>query len=162
MKFKGVLILKQDIERRLSRPFTSVQQAFLHALGLSEAIFLQRQTVPPGSLSPPGSTMIAAQAAGRLKAALHKYLNPRVLLLDEVGYLPIDKAGADLLFQIVSHRYERGSIILTSNRAYKKWPEISNNDATLTSALPDRLLHHAETILIEGSSYRMKERTDNA
>ena len=107
------------------------------------------------------NTLIAAQAAGRLKPALHKYIKPRVLLLDEVGYLPIDKAGADLLFQIVSHRYERGSIILTSNRAYKKWPEIFNNDTTLTSALLDRLLHHAETILIDGSSYRMKERVDN-
>lgn len=107
------------------------------------------------------NTLIAAQATGRLKAALHKYLKPRVLLLDEVGYLPIDKAGADWLFQIVSHRYERGSMIITSNRAYKKWPEIFNNDATLTSALLDRLLHHAETILIEGSSYRMKERVDN-
>ena len=107
------------------------------------------------------NTLIAAQAAGRLKPTLQRYLKPQLLLLDEVGYLPIDKAGADLLFQIVSQRYERGSILITSNRAYKKWPEIFNNDATLTSALLDRLLHHAETIVIEGSSYRMKERVDN-
>jgi len=79
-------------------------------------------------------------------------------LIDEMGYLPIDKAGADLLFQIISQRYERGSIILTSNRPYKQWAEIFNHDATLTSALLDRLLHHAETVVIEGSSYRMKER----
>jgi len=107
------------------------------------------------------NTLIAAQAAGRLKPALQKYLKPRLLCLDEIGYLPIDKTGADLLFQIVSHRYERGSMIITSNRAYKKWPDIFNNDVTLTSALLDRLLHHAETILIEGSSYRMKARIDN-
>ena len=63
-----------------------------------------------------------------------------------------------MLFQIISQRYERGSIILSSNRAYKDWPEIFNNDATLTSALLDRLLHHAETVVIEGKSYRMKDR----
>jgi len=78
-------------------------------------------------------------------------------LIDEIGYLPIDKIGADLLFQILSQRYERGSIVLTSNRAFKNWPQIFNDDATLTSALLDRLLHHTETVVIEGKSYRMKE-----
>jgi len=57
----------------------------------------------------------------------------------------------------LSQRYERGSIVLTSNRAFKDWPQIFNDDATLTSALLDRLLHHAETVVIEGKSYRMKE-----
>ncbi len=108
------------------------------------------------------NALIAAQAAGRLKTELHKYLKPRVLCLDEVGYLPIDKTGADLLFQIISHRYEHGSMIITSNRPYKKWAEIFNNDSILTSALLDRLLHHAETVLIEGSSYRMKDRLEPA
>lgn len=107
-------------------------------------------------------TLIAAQAAGRLKTELNRYLKPRLLCLDEVGYLPIDKTGADLLFQIISHRYEHGSMIITSNRPYKKWAEIFNNDSTLTSALLDRLLHHAETVLIEGSSYRMKDRLELA
>jgi DNA replication protein DnaC len=82
-------------------------------------------------------------------------------LLDELGYLPIDKTGADLLFQIISHRYERGATIITSNRVYKKWPEIFNNDSTLTSALLDRLLHHAETVIIEGKSYRMKDQIES-
>lgn len=108
------------------------------------------------------NTLIAAQAAGRLKTELNRYLKPRLLCLDEVGYLPIDKTGADLLFQIISHRYEHGSMIITSNRPYKKWAEIFNNDSTLTSALLDRLLHHAETVLIEGSSYRMKDRLEPA
>lgn len=108
------------------------------------------------------NTLIAAHAAGRLKSELHKYLKPAILCLDEVGYLPIDKTGADLLFQIISHRYEHGSMIITSNRPYKKWAEIFNNDSTLTSALLDRLLHHAETVLIEGSSYRMKDRLEPA
>jgi DNA replication protein DnaC len=108
------------------------------------------------------NTLIAAQTAGRLKSELQRYLKPRLLCLDELGYLPIDKTGADLLFQIVSHRYEKGSIIMTSNRPYKKWPETFNNDSTLTSALLDRLLHHAETVLIEGTSYRMKDRVEPA
>ena len=105
--------------------------------------------------------MSAAQKIGNLKNELKKYLRPELLILDELGYLPIDKAGADLLFQVISHRYERGSMIITSNRAFKHWPEIFNNDSTLTSALLDRLLHHSETILIEGDSYRMKDRIEN-
>jgi DNA replication protein DnaC len=84
-----------------------------------------------------------------------------VLCLDELGYLPIDKHGADLLFQIISLRYEQGSIIVTSNRAFRDWPQIFNNDSTLTSAILDRLLHHAETILIDGKSYRMKDHLDS-
>lgn len=103
------------------------------------------------------NSLAAAQAANRLKSELKKYLSPSVLLLDELGYLPIDKRGADLLFQVISQRYERGSIIITSNRAFKNWPEIFNNDSTLTSAILDRLLHHAETVLVEGKSYRMKD-----
>ena len=81
-------------------------------------------------------------------------------LVDELGYLPIDKHGADLLFQVISERYEHGAMIVTTNRAYKHWPEIFNHDTTLTSALLDRLLHHAETILIEGKSYRMKDQIE--
>jgi DNA replication protein DnaC len=106
------------------------------------------------------NTLSAAQSAGRLKAELAKYLKPTVLAVDELGYLPIDKRGADLLFQIISARYERGSLIVTSNRVYKKWVEIFNNDSTLTSALLDRLLHHSETVVIEGTSFRMKDRID--
>jgi DNA replication protein DnaC len=106
------------------------------------------------------NSLSAAQAHGNLKRELRKYLKPRLLLIDELGYLPIDKHGADLLFQVISQRYERGAIVLTSNRAYKHWSEIFNNDSTLTSALLDRLLHHAETVLIEGKSYRMKDQIE--
>ncbi|MBS4055993.1 MAG: IS21-like element helper ATPase IstB, partial [Bacteroidales bacterium] len=103
------------------------------------------------------NTLIAAQSTGRLKQEISKYLKPSLLVLDELGYLPIDKTGADLLFQIISHRYEQGSLIITTNRAFKDWPGIFNNDSTLTSALLDRLLHHTETVVIEGKSYRMKD-----
>ena len=76
-------------------------------------------------------------------------------LLDELGYLPIDKPGADLLFQVISLRYEQGAILITSNRAFKEWPKIFNNASTLTAAILDRLLHHADTVIIEGKSFRM-------
>jgi DNA replication protein DnaC len=102
------------------------------------------------------NTLSVALAGNRLKAELKKYLSPSLLILDELGFLPLDKRGADLLFQIISLRYEQGSLIITSNRAFKHWPQIFNNDSTLTSAILDRLLHHAETILIEGKSFRMK------
>ena len=107
------------------------------------------------------NTLTASQAAGRLKKDLGKFLRPRVLLLDELGYLPIDKTGADLLFQIISQRYENGSTIITTNRVFKKWPEIFNNDSTLTSAVLERLLHHAKTVKIEGRSFRMKDKIDS-
>lgn len=106
------------------------------------------------------NTLTAAQNAGRLVQEIKKYTRPAVLVVDEVGYLPIDKRGADLLFQIISQRYECGSIILSTNKVFKQWPGIFNNDATLTSAILDRILHHAETIIIEGKSYRMKDRIE--
>ena len=106
------------------------------------------------------NTLAAAQSAHRLKSELKKYLGPSVLLVDELGYLPIDKTGADLLFQVFSQRYETGSTIVTTNQAYKNWAKVFNNDATLTSAVLDRLLHHAETVVIEGKSYRMKDRIE--
>jgi DNA replication protein DnaC len=78
--------------------------------------------------------------------------------LDELGYLPLDKRGAELLFQVITKRYERGSIIITTNIAFKDWPRIFAGDATMTSALLDRLLHHAQPVVIEGDSYRSAKR----
>ena len=106
------------------------------------------------------NALIAAQVAARLPQELKKYLRPRLLVLDELGYLPIDKQGADLLFQVISGRYERGSILLTTNKPFKQWAGIFNNDNTLASAVLDRLLHHARTVIVEGPSYRMKEQTN--
>jgi DNA replication protein DnaC len=103
------------------------------------------------------NTLAVAQSAGRLKRELNRYLKPAVVIVDELGYLPIDKHGADLLFQIISQRYERASMVITTNRVYKHWAQIFNNDSTLTSAILDRVLHHAETVIIEGKSYRMKD-----
>ncbi len=103
------------------------------------------------------NNLSSSQQAGRFKQELKKYLKPSLLILDELGYLPIDKTGADLLFQVISQRYEQGSIIITTNRVFQEWTQIFNNDSTLTSALLDRLLHHTEAIVVEGKSYRMKD-----
>ena len=106
------------------------------------------------------NNLAAAQSANRFKSELKKYLSPAILLVDELGYLPIDKTGADLLFQVTSQRYERGSIALTTNKPFKQWSSIFNNDSTIASAVLDRLLHHADTVVIEGSSYRMKDQIE--
>jgi DNA replication protein DnaC len=103
------------------------------------------------------NTLAAAQSAGQLKREIRRYLSPAVLIVDELGYLPIDKHGADLLFQIISQRYERAPIVITTNRAYKHWAQIFNNDSTLTSAILDRVMHHVDTVVIEGKSFRMKD-----
>jgi len=106
------------------------------------------------------NNLATAQAAGNFHKELRKYMKPAIVVLDELGFLPIDKVGADLLFQVISHRYEQGTMIITSNRAFNQWPEIFNNDSTLTSAILDRVLHHAETILVEGKSFRMKDQIE--
>jgi len=99
----------------------------------------------------------AAQAANTLSKALKAYAAPRLLVIDELGYLPMDKRGADLIFQVISARYERGATIITTNTAYKHWAPIFNNDATLTTAILDRLVHHCDTVTIEGKSFRQKD-----
>lgn len=106
------------------------------------------------------NTLAAAPAAQRLKAELKKYISPSIVLVDELGYLPIAKAGADLRFQVFRQRYEIGSTMVTTNQAYKNWAKVFNHDATLTSAVLDRLLHHAETVTLEGRSYRMKDQIE--
>jgi DNA replication protein DnaC len=95
----------------------------------------------------------AAQADSSLAKRLRIYARPQVLVVDELGYLPIDKHGSDLIFQVVSQRYERGSIVLTTNRAPKDWAKVFN-DATVASAVLDRLAHHSEIVVIEGKSFR--------
>jgi DNA replication protein DnaC len=107
------------------------------------------------------NTLAAAQSAGRLKREIGRYLKPRLLIVDELGYLPIDKLGADLLFQVISQRYERAPMVITTNRSYKHWSQIFNNDSTLTSAILDRVLHHVDTVVLEGKSYRTKAQIDD-
>ena len=107
------------------------------------------------------NTLSAAQATNTLSKALKAYITPRLLVVDELGYLPMDKRGSDLIFQVISARYERGATIITTNTVYKQWARIFDNDATLTTAILDRLVHHCETITIEGKSYRMKDKAES-
>ena len=103
------------------------------------------------------SSLERAKAANRLEERLKSLGQPRLLILDEVGYVPLDRWGATCLFQIVCQRYERGSIILTSNKSYGDWGSLFL-DPIIASAILDRLLHHSTTIVIKGPSYRLKEK----
>lgn len=98
-----------------------------------------------------------AYREGRLDRRMRIYLAPRLLIIDEMGYLPLDDLGATIFFQLVSARYERGSIVLTSNKSYGDWGSIFG-DTIIATAILDRLLHHSTTINIRGESYRLKER----
>jgi len=88
--------------------------------------------------------------------AMKLFTSPSLLIIDELGYLPVDKQGAELLFQVISNRYECGSIVVTTNRAFRDWGAILNNDNTLASAMIDRLVHHGALVQIKGDSYRVK------
>jgi DNA replication protein DnaC len=99
----------------------------------------------------------AAEATGRFNRQLAAYLRPSVLVVDEVGYLPLDRAEANMVFQLVSRRYERGSMIITSNKSFTEWGGVLG-DEVLASAILDRLLHHCNVVNINGPSYRLKDR----
>lgn len=105
--------------------------------------------------------LYASLADHSLEKQLKTFTAPKLLVIDEVGFLPFDQKGADLFFQVISKRYEKGSIILTTNRPFKDWGEIFHNN-TLAGALIDRLAHHAEIINIRGESYRVKDKKKSA
>jgi DNA replication protein DnaC len=96
-----------------------------------------------------------AQAAGRLGQRMNTLIFPSVLIVDEIGYLPISKTGAMLFFQLIAKRYERASTVLTSNKSFEEWGEIFGDEA-MAAALIDRLVHHCHIVNIRGNSYRMK------
>jgi hypothetical protein len=98
-----------------------------------------------------------AEASGRFAKRLQTYLKPRRAGGRRGGYLPLARADANLVFQLVARRYERGSILLTSNKAFSEWGSIFGDDV-LASAILDRLLHHCEVISINGPSFRLKDR----
>jgi len=98
-----------------------------------------------------------AYAENRIKDRLKFYRQPKLLIVDEIGYIPIDRHGAHLFFQLVSRRYEKGAMILTSNRSFSQWNEIFGNPVIATAIL-DRLRYHSIAINIKGNSYRLKEK----
>ena len=105
------------------------------------------------------SNLAKAQHSGQLSQKLRQISRPSLLIVDEIGYLPLPKEGANLFFQLVSARYEKGAMILTSNRTFAEWAEVFGNPIVAT-ALLDRLLHHAIVIPIEGASYRLRAHAD--
>jgi DNA replication protein DnaC len=105
------------------------------------------------------TALAKAERAGQLKERLTFYARNSLLIIDEIGYLPLQSGGANLFFQLINARYERGALILTSNRGFGEWAEIFG-DPVVASALLDRLLHHAIVIQIEGNSYRLREHAE--
>jgi len=104
------------------------------------------------------SRLTKAYADGKLEERMRVYLNARLLIVDEIGYLPLDRHTSSLFFQVICKRYEKGSIILTSNKSYGDWGEIFAGDTVIASAILDRLLHHSTTLNIKGESYRLREK----
>jgi len=106
------------------------------------------------------NVLTTAQINGTLEKKLREYTRPELLLLDELGYLPIDKRGADLMFQVVAARYECGSIVITTNRIFREWGKIFDVDNTLATAIIDRLMHHGQALVIDGESYRTRDQDE--
>ena len=104
------------------------------------------------------ASLSEARTAGTFSRRLQSFVRPRLLIVDEVGFLPLDAGEASLLFEVVCRRYERGSIVLTSNKSYGEWGEVFSGDTVIATAILDRLLHHSTTISIKGESYRLKDK----
>jgi DNA replication protein DnaC len=102
-----------------------------------------------------------AQQAGHLTRRLRTLVFPSLMVIDEIGYLPISRTGAQLFFQLMSRRYEQASTVLTSNKGFEEWGEVFG-DETMAAALIDRLLHHCHIVNIRGNSYRMRQHRDLA
>ena len=104
-------------------------------------------------------TLETAQRQGRLREAMHRAVNLyRLLIIDEIGYLPLAREQANLFFQVVARRYEQGAIVLTSNLTFGSWDQAFAGEAVLTAAMLDRVLHHASVVTIQGESYRLKDK----
>ena len=103
------------------------------------------------------ANLAKAQADGRLEERLTHYAKPKLLIVDELGYLPLEHDAAHLFFQLVSRRYERGAMLVTSNRAVGEWGSVFG-DAVVATAILDRLLHHSHVVTIRGDSYRLREK----
>jgi hypothetical protein len=100
-----------------------------------------------------------AQRQGRLKEVLHRTVSAyRLLIIDEIGYLPMAREQANLFFQVVARRYEKGAMILTSNLTFGSWDQAFAGETVLAAAMLDRVLHHASVVQISGESYRLKDK----
>jgi DNA replication protein DnaC len=104
-------------------------------------------------------SLAQAEREGRLRERLRFYCRPSLLIVDEIGYLPVATGGGNLFFQLVNARYEKGAMILTSNRGFAEWADVFG-DPVVATALLDRLLHHAVVVQVEGSSYRLRQHAE--
>ncbi|KZX90894.1 MULTISPECIES: IS21-like element helper ATPase IstB [unclassified Sulfitobacter] len=127
------------------------------------AVAIGREVIVAGYtvLFVPAMTLVAtlakAHAEGRLEEKLAHFAKPKLLIVDELGYLPFEPDAAHLFFQLVSRRYERGALLVTSNRAIGEWGSVFG-DAVVATAILDRMLHHSHVITIRGESYRLREK----
>ena len=160
---KGLFPTPQDFERE----FPSLCFALATGVGknhlmtaLGHAACLRGRAVLFTGAIDIVNALARAQAGGSIKRTLAHYVKSQVLCIDELGYLPMDKFGADGLFQILSHCGERGATLITTNRVYSQWASIFNGGSVLISALLDRLFHHAQTVPIEGRSFRTKDQIE--
>lgn len=129
------------------------------AISLAIAAAQSGRRVYYGTLADLITSLEEAQAAGRLSQRLNTLVFPALLVVDELGYLPISRLGAMLFFQLMSRRYERAATVLTSNKGFEDWGEVFG-DEVMASALIDRLVHHCHIVNIRGNSYRMRRHAD--
>lgn len=129
------------------------------AISLAIATAQSGRRVYYGTLADLITSLEEAQAAGRLSQRLKTLVFPSLLVVDELGYLPISRTGAMLFFQLMSRRYETASTVLTSNKGFEEWGEVFGDDV-MASALIDRLVHHCHIVNIRGNSYRMRHHTE--
>lgn len=129
------------------------------AIGLAIAAAQSGRRVYYGTLSDLVSSLEEARAAGALKRRLAVLAAPSLMVVDEIGYLPVSPTGAMLFFQLMSRRYERASTVMTSNKGFEEWGEVLG-DEVMAAALIDRVLHHCHIVNIRGNSYRMRQHTE--
>ena len=129
------------------------------AISLAIAAAQSGRRVYYGTLADLITSLEEAQAAGRLQTRLKVLTHPALLVVDEIGYLPISRTGAMLFFQLMTRRYEHASTVLTTNKGFEEWGEIFG-DEVMAAALIDRLVHHCHLVTIRGNSYRMRQHTE--
>lgn len=131
------------------------------AISLAVAAAQSGRRIYYGTLADLIQSLEDAQQAGRGLQRMRTLVFPSLLIVDEIGYLPISRTGAMLFFQLISRRYERASTVLTSNKSFEEWGEIFG-DEVMAAALIDRLVHHSHLVNIRGNSYRMRQHTELA
>jgi DNA replication protein DnaC len=129
------------------------------AISLAVAAAEQGRRVYYGTLAGLITSLEDAQGAGKLVQRMKTLTHPALLVVDEIGYLPVSRTGAMLFFQLMSRRYEHASTVLTSNKSFEEWGEIFG-DEVMAAALIDRLLHHCHIVNIRGNSYRMRRHSE--